>query len=64
LIEFFREASCEALDSGRDLLVLYSVILLILAFALETLPGKGPLDEVNQDKTDRFEIVSAGLFYS
>ena len=53
-VEFLGQASSQRLDGGLHLLVLYSVILVVLILALETLPRQTALQEVNENETDTF----------
>lgn len=61
-VELLGHAPGQRLDRRRDLLVLYSVVLVIFGFALQTLPWQTALQEVYQDESDRLEVVSSALF--
>ena len=37
------------------------VVLLLLVVGLDALPWEVPFDEINQDVTDSFKVVSSGL---
>lgn len=52
----------ELFKRSLDLLLLNSVVLFVLAATWQTLPGEGSLDEVEQDVTDRLQIIASTLF--
>ena len=60
-VEFFRHAARQRLDGCRDLLIFDSIILVILVFALKTLPRQRSLQEVDEDETDGLEVVTPTL---
>ena len=59
-----REATAEYLGGGRHLLLHDAVVLLLLSSSLQALPRKGATAEVEHDITQRFHVITAGLFYT
>ena len=55
------EALAECLDGGRHLLLGDAVVLLLLGLGLETLPGEGAAEEVEEDVADGLEVIAAAL---
>lgn len=60
-VEFFRHATRQRLDGGRDLLIFDSIVLVILVLALKTLPRQRSLQEVDENETDGLEVVTPTL---
>lgn len=60
--EFVGEPSDEVFGWGRHLLLHDPVVLLLLGGGLETLPGEGTTEEVHEDVSERFDVISTGLF--
>jgi len=56
------EALAEGFDGGGHLLLRDTVVLLLLGLSLETLPRERTAEEVEEDVTDGFKIVTTGLF--
>jgi len=63
-MELLWHSPCQRLNRGLDLLVLDPIVLIILILSLKALPRECALKEVNQDESDRLEVVSSALFYA
>mmetsp|Transcript_17046 Transcript_17046/g.26332 ORF Transcript_17046/g.26332 Transcript_17046/m.26332 type:complete len:339 (-) Transcript_17046:210-1226(-) len=61
LVEFLWKTAGQRLDCRGNLLVLDAVVLVVLGLALEALPREAALQEVDQNETNTFEVVSARL---
>ena len=60
-VEFLGHTTRQRLDGRRDLLIFNSVVLVILVFALKTLPWQRSLQEVDEDETDGLKVVTPTL---
>lgn len=56
-----RESTAKELCGRGHLLLHNAVVLLLLGGSLETLPGERPSEEVHEDISQRFHVVSTGL---
>jgi len=61
LAQLFRDTLAQRFYGSLAFLVLDAIVLLILRLAGQPLPRQDTLKEVNQDVTDRFEVISARL---
>lgn len=61
LAQLFRDTLAQSFYGSLAFLVLDAIVLLILRLAGQPLPRQDTLKEVNQDVTDRFEVISARL---
>lgn len=59
--KFVGEASAEQIGGGGHLLLHDTVVLLLLGGCLETLPGKGTAEEVHEDISEGFEVITTSL---
>ena len=60
-VEFLRHATSQRLDGRGYLLIFDSIVLVILVFALKTLPWQRSLQEVDENETDGLEVVTPTL---
>ena len=61
--EFVRETAAEHLCWGGHLLLHDSIVLLLLGGSLQSLPWERATTEVEHDVSERFHIITTGLFY-
>ena len=59
-----REPITQLFDRSSLLLLTNLLVLLLVGRGLETLPREAPSEEVHEDMSERFKIISACLFCS
>jgi hypothetical protein len=60
-VEFLRKALAEILDRGCLFLLTNLLVLLLVRCSFQTLPWQPAAEEVHEDMTQSFQIVSSGL---
>lgn len=64
LVELLGETFAQVFDGSRLLLLSNLLVLLLVRGSLETLPRKTASEEVHENMTQRFQVITSGLFAS